>query len=124
MSLTKFIVTIWIASGIIPTRLAQTFNSGCTYHSPYLIKNKDMRIISIIILFALMASSCLKKKNEEPSANNPLSPTNSGEIITTIKIYIKDSVSGNYIIGSPFTFKDADGDGGNIGTYLPNSSDS
>ena len=83
-----------------------------------------MRIITIIFLTALIITSCLKKKNEEPSANNPLSPTNSGEIITTIKIYIKDSVSGNYIMGSPFTFKDADGDGGNIGAYLPLAADS
>ncbi|MDP2386114.1 MAG: hypothetical protein Q8M29_07070 [Bacteroidota bacterium] len=83
-----------------------------------------MKSIIILFLFALAVSSCLKKKNEEPSANNPLSPTNSGEIITTMKIYIKDSVSGNYIIGSPFIFKDADGDGGNIGTYLPLAVDS
>jgi len=72
----------------------------------------------------LSITSCLKKKGDEPSANNPLSPTNSSEVITTMKIYIKDSITGNQITGSPFTFKDADGDGGNVGSFLPLATDS
>lgn len=83
-----------------------------------------MKTISIYILIVLIASSCLKKKGDEPSANNPLSPTNSSEVITTMKIYVKDSITGNQITGSPFTFKDADGDGGNLGSYLPLAADS
>ncbi len=83
-----------------------------------------MRNLIILFLFALIVTSCLKKKGEEPSANNPLSPTNSGEIITTMKVFIKDSTTGNYITGSPFVFRDADGDGGNAGTYMPTNADS
>jgi len=72
----------------------------------------------------LSITSCLKKKGEEPSANNPINPDNAGEIVTTMKIYIKDSITGNQIVGSPFTFKDADGDGGSAGGFLPNAVDS
>ena len=71
-----------------------------------------------------MFTSCLKRKGEEPSANEPINTNNTAEIITTMKVYIKDSISNNYIIGSPFTFNDPDGDGGIIGSFLPSASDS
>jgi len=77
-------------------------------------------LLTTIILFA----SCLKRKGEEPSANEPINPDNSAEVITTMKIYIKDSISNNAILGSPFMFKDPDGDGGIAGTFAPNASDS
>ena len=83
---------------------------------------KNTFIYCLILL--LSTTSCLKKKNEEPSANNPINPDNAGEIITTMKICIKDSISGNDVVGSPFTFNDADGDGGNVGSFLPLASDS
>jgi hypothetical protein len=80
------------------------------------------------ILFALMAgtllfAACKKDKKEEPTPSNPVNP-NESEVITTMKVYIKDSVTLLNIPGSPFIFKDPDGDGGTAGGFLPTTADS
>ncbi len=81
------------------------------------------RLITLVAAIVLIFAACKKDKKEDPAPNNP-APTNQGEVITTMKIYIKDSVSGLQITGSPFIFKDADGDGGSAGGFLPNAADS
>lgn len=80
-------------------------------------------LITLVAAMVLVFAACKKDKKEDPAPNNPTT-TNQGEVITTMKIYIKDSVSGLQITGSPFIFKDADGDGGNAGFFLPNAADS
>lgn len=80
-------------------------------------------LITLLAAIVLVFAACKKDKKEDPAPNNPTA-TNQGEVITTMKIYIKDSVSGLQITGSPFIFKDADGDGGNAGGFLPNAVDS
>ncbi len=87
-----------------------------------LIKMKT-KIMTLIAVGALVFTACKKDKKEDPAPNNP-APVNTAEVITTMKIYIKDSVTGLAITGSPFTFKDADGDGGTAGGFLPNAVDS
>jgi hypothetical protein len=74
---------------------------------------------------AMMAFiACKKDKQEEPKPNNPAPQPNPTEVITTMKIILRDSITGNEITGSPFIFKDADGDGGNAGAFLPTAADS
>lgn len=82
------------------------------------------KIISFAALFsALLLGACKKDKQEEPAPSNPVNP-NESEVITTMKIYIKDSASMTNISGSPFIFKDPDGDGGATGGFLPTAADS
>lgn len=87
-----------------------------------MIRN-NMKSIYILLSIVLVLSGCLKHKYPQPDANEPIDP-NESEVITTMKIYIRDSVTMTNIPGSPFQFKDPDGDGGAVGSYLPNSSDS
>lgn len=81
------------------------------------------KLITMIAVGVLVLAACKKDKKEDPAPNNP-APVNTAEVITTMKIYIKDSVTGLPITGSPFIFKDADGDGGTAGGFLPNVVDS
>ena len=87
------------------------------------MKKMKTKIMTIVVLSLLVFAACKKDKKEDPAPTNP-APTNQGEVITTMKIYIKDSITGNPITGSPFIFKDADGDGGSAGGFLPNAVDS
>lgn len=79
------------------------------------------KIMTIVAASLLVFAACKKDKKEDPAPAAP-APTNPSEVITTMKIYIKDSITGNPITGSPFIFKDADGGGG--GGFLPNAADS
>ena len=87
-----------------------------------------MKTTSKLITCAVAASitfiACKKENSLEPTPSNPAPPINNSEVITTMKLYIKDSITDAQILGSPFTFKDADGDGGNAGGFLPNAADS
>lgn len=82
-----------------------------------------MKTLSIILACIMLFLSCKKKKNEEPSPSDPINP-NESEVITTMKVYIKDSLTMTNISGSPFIFKDPDGDGGTVGGFLPTAADS
>lgn len=66
-------------------------------------------------------ASCRKtdtKPEPEPE------PTNEQEIITTVQFFIWDSITGNPVPGSPFVFRDLDGEGGQAGSFLENGADS
>lgn len=82
------------------------------------------KLMMLVAVGALAFAACKKDKKEDPAPSTPNNPTNTAEVITTMKIYIKDSITGNPITGSPFIFKDADGDGGSAGGFLPNAADS
>lgn len=84
---------------------------------------KTLKTILSVLLVVAVVSACKKDKKEEPKPSNPVNP-NESEVITTMKVYIKDSVTMSNITGSPFIFKDADGDGGNAGGFLPAAVDS
>lgn len=81
------------------------------------------KISLLVLLFVNLFSSCKKKSKNEPSPENP-TPPNESEVITTFRFYIFDSISGVNIPGSPFTFKDPDGDGGTPGTFQNGGADS
>ena len=83
-----------------------------------------LRLVTYVVAVVMVVTACKKDKHEEPKPNNPAPTPNTSEVITTMKIYLKDSISGNPIAGSPFIFKDADGDGGNAGAFLPTAADS
>ncbi len=73
----------------------------------------------------LSLSACKKdKKDPEPEPAPVIPPTNEPEVITTLRVYIWDSITNNAITGSPFSFKDPDGDGGQAGGFLNGGSDS
>ncbi|PBQ30457.1 hypothetical protein CNR22_01305 [Sphingobacteriaceae bacterium] len=77
------------------------------------------------ILFTLIFASCKKdKKNTEPETPPTASEDNDPEVVTTVRIYIWDSITNTNITGSPFTFKDPDGDGGLPGGFLNSGTDS
>ena len=64
--------------------------------------------ISLILTLSVIIFSC--KKDKDPAPENP-PPVNQGEVITTVKLLFTDSA--NTSSTNIFTFKDADGEGGN-----------
>jgi len=83
-----------------------------------------LKLATYAVAIAMAFTACKKDKKEEPKPNNPAPAPNPTEVITTMKIILRDSITGNQISGSPFIFKDADGDGGNAGAFLPMAADS
>ncbi len=83
---------------------------------------KKITLISVLIS-TMALISCKKDKNPNPPSEEPkdLLPP---EVITTLRYYIWDSSSNLAVAGSPFTFKDADGEGGQPGTFLNGGADS
>lgn len=80
--------------------------------------------IYVIVALTITFMACKKKKNE-PSPETPPVIQNPPEVITTLRIYIWDSITNIAITGSPFSFKDPDGANGSIvGTFLNNGVDS
>lgn len=92
-----------------------------------MIKNKNINmktlkliLSSYLLIFAITVSSC-KKKKDEPAVNNPTPPAQDNEVITTVKLYITDSATNTTVIK---TFKDPDGEGSQVGSFLNNGADS
>ncbi|MBX3163603.1 MAG: hypothetical protein KF900_03925 [Bacteroidetes bacterium] len=83
-----------------------------------------MKHIALATLLAFTFSNCDKnKKKIEPE--QPAPPVqNEQEVITTLRIYLWDSITNAEISGSPFSFKDPDGEGGQAGAFLNNGADS
>lgn len=84
--------------------------------SPFktLMKNNFFIILSILIFSSF--SACKKKKVDDPI---PQVPGNDEEVITTMKLLIKDSITGKT---TAYFFKDPDGDGGQVPFYGPSAS--
>lgn len=77
------------------------------------------------LIFTFTFSSCKKNKNDpEPETPPPVIGENDPEVVTTLRIYIWDSITNTALAGSPFTFKDPDGDGGQPGAFLNSGADS
>lgn len=87
------------------------------------MKNSTKLIsFSALVLLTLFVSC---KKTETPPAQVAPTPIPTPqELITTLRLYIWDSINDNPVQGSPFSFKDPDGDGGQAGSFLNNGLDS
>lgn len=78
-----------------------------------------IQTIAIVAIAALGFSACKKdKKTEEPIVETPIAPTDPPEVITTLRLALKDSASG---ITKTYAYKDPDGDGGTAGAFLNES---
>jgi hypothetical protein len=84
---------------------------------------KMLAYVAVALSLSLMACK-KKKKDPEPEPAPVTPPANDPEVITTLRIYIWDSITNTAIAGSPFSFKDPDGDGGIAGGFLNNGADS
>lgn len=79
----------------------------------------------ILLLFALAITitlpGCKKKKKDEPAVNAPIPPAEENEVITTVKLYITDSITNTTVVKG---FKDPDGEGSQQGAFLNSGADS
>jgi hypothetical protein len=85
--------------------------------------NKQMKTtiktVAFVAIAALSFSACKKdKKTEEPVVENPIAPTDPPEVITTVRLALKDSATG---LVKTYAYKDPDGDGGTAGAFLNES---
>lgn len=80
-------------------------------------------LYALVALIGL-AASCKKNKQSATASDPPASTPTPQEVITTLRVYVWDSISNTPVSGSPFTFKDPDGDGGQQGGFLNNGQDS
>lgn len=80
-----------------------------------------IKAIAYVALVALSFSACKKDKKTDPPVAVPPPPTNTPEVITTLRLAITDSATG---ILTNYTYKDPDGDGGIVGAFLNGGTDS
>lgn len=69
--------------------------------------------IATLTLLAMLTSTftaCKKDKKEDPTPQQPAPPANEAELITTLKLSLRDTVSNTTTV---YVFSDLDGDGGN-----------
>jgi|GEM_PF-487173 len=87
---------------------------------------KNLKIAAYAVAaLALTFTACKKDKKDPEPAPAPVIPApNLQEVVTTVRIYIWDSINNTAITGSPFSFKDPDGDGGQAGGFLNGGADS
>ncbi len=71
--------------------------------------NCSIKSISYFLAVAIILNACKKDDGAKPS--NPTSPTNQGEVITTMKVTLTDSANTSSSVSA--IFNDPDGDGGN-----------
>jgi hypothetical protein len=82
---------------------------------------------SIITTAALLAmlgttfTACKKDKKEDPAPQQPAPPTNEAELITTMKITLRDTATQTT---TTYVFSDLDGAGGNPATFGNSGADS
>ena len=78
-------------------------------------------IITIAMLAVLVGTfiSCKKDKKTEPEA--PAPPVNQGELITTMKVTLTDTITNSSVT---YVFSDLDGAGGNPATFGNSGADS
>ncbi|MCF8423764.1 MAG: hypothetical protein K9H41_05425 [Bacteroidia bacterium] len=79
-------------------------------------------IITTIAMLAMLATaftSCKKDKKTEPEA--PAPPVNQGELITTMKVTLTDTITN---VSATYVFSDLDGAGGNPATFGNSGADS
>ncbi len=67
--------------------------------------------------------ACKKDKDPRTPSEEPETPL-APEVITTLQFYVWDSLTNTAVPGSPFTFKDIDGEGGQPGLFLNGGADS
>lgn len=83
------------------------------------------KLSSFLILLGVTGLFCFASCRKTDTKPEPEpEPTNEQEIITTVQFYIWDSITGDPVPGSPFVFRDPDGDGGQAGAFLENGADS
>ena len=82
---------------------------------------------SIITTAALLAmlgttfTACKKDKKEDPAPQQPAPPANEAELITTMKITLRDTINNTSLT---YVFSDLDGAGGNHATFGNSGADS
>lgn len=78
-----------------------------------------IKTIAYVAIAVLSFSACKKdKKTEEPVVDTPIPPTDPPEVITTVRLALRDSAT-NVI--KTYAYKDPDGDGGTAGSFLNES---
>ena len=75
--------------------------------------------IAMLATLATAFTSCKKDKKTEPEA--PAPPINQGELITTMKVTLTDTITN---VSATYVFSDLDGAGGNAATFGNGGADS
>ena len=75
--------------------------------------------IAMLAMLATAFTSCKKDKKTEPEA--PAPPVNQGELITTMKVTLTDTITSSSVT---YVFSDLDGAGGNAATFGNGGADS
>jgi hypothetical protein len=66
--------------------------------------------IAMLAMLATAFTSCKKDKKDEPAPAAPAPPVNEGELITTMKVTLTDTLTN---VSATYVFSDLDGPGGN-----------
>jgi hypothetical protein len=77
--------------------------------------------IAMLAMLATAFTSCKKDKKDEPAPAAPVPPVNEGELITTMKVILTDTITN---VSAAYVFSDLDGAGGNAATFGNGGADS
>jgi hypothetical protein len=69
-----------------------------------------IKSIACVAILAISLTACVEKKKDEPTPDNPTPPGNTEELITTMKLVLRDSTAQTTTI---YQYSDLDGAGGN-----------
>jgi hypothetical protein len=70
--------------------------------------------VALLAMLATTITSCKKDKKDEPAPAAPAPPVNEGELITTMKVTLTDTLTN---VSATYVFSDLDGPGGNPATF-------
>lgn len=73
-----------------------------------------IKTITYVVILTLSLYSCKQKPKNEPTPDNPTPPTNTEELITTMKLVLRDSTMHTT---TEYMFSDLDGAGGNPAVF-------
>lgn len=76
---------------------------------------------ALLVMLGTTFTACKKDKKEDPAPQQPAPPANEAELITTMKITLRDTINNTSVT---YVFSDLDGAGGNPATFGNSGADS
>lgn len=85
------------------------------------LSKTGLKTMALAAIIGMSFTACKKDKKEDPAPQQPAPPANEAELITTMKITLRDTATQTI---TTYVFSDLDGAGGNPATFGNSGADS